>query len=174
MLSRICFSPVPVSPCVKRDLLQCQKRPTTVSKETHSSVKRDLLQCQKRPTKVLFTCSCVSVPRPFKRRASSCCGSRISQKSALFFLSLSWLWPKLLSLSLSLSLSRCWKVSARYIYDVKSLERVRLRIRMCMPGLAARWRRSNTLATHWQHVSNTFATQNVCLAWRRNEDVATF
>jgi hypothetical protein len=46
---------------VKRDLLQCQKRPTlsmalthtrpiTVSKETSCSVKRDLLQCQKRPT----------------------------------------------------------------------------------------------------------------------------
>jgi len=35
---------------VKRDLLQCQKRPTTVSKETYCSVKRDLLQCQKRPT----------------------------------------------------------------------------------------------------------------------------
>jgi len=31
---------------VKRDLLQCQKRPTTVSKETYYSVKRDLLQCQ--------------------------------------------------------------------------------------------------------------------------------
>jgi len=29
---------------VKRDLLQCQKRPTTVSKETYYSVKRDL-QC---------------------------------------------------------------------------------------------------------------------------------
>jgi hypothetical protein len=28
---------------VKRDLLQCQKRPTTVSKETYYSVKRDLL-----------------------------------------------------------------------------------------------------------------------------------
>jgi len=27
-----------------------QKRPTTVSKETYYSVKRDLLQCQKRPT----------------------------------------------------------------------------------------------------------------------------
>jgi len=27
---------------VKRDLLQCQKRPTTVSKETYYSVKRDL------------------------------------------------------------------------------------------------------------------------------------
>ena len=26
-------------------LLQCQKRPTTVSKETYYSVKRDLLQC---------------------------------------------------------------------------------------------------------------------------------
>ena len=37
---------------VKRDLLQCQKRPTTVSKETFYSVKRDLLQCQKRPTSV--------------------------------------------------------------------------------------------------------------------------
>jgi len=35
---------------VKRDLLQCQKRPTTVSKETYYSVKRDLLQCQKRPS----------------------------------------------------------------------------------------------------------------------------
>jgi hypothetical protein len=28
---------------VKRDLLQCQKRPTTVSKETYYSVKRDLI-----------------------------------------------------------------------------------------------------------------------------------
>jgi len=37
---------------VKRDLLQCQKRPTTVSKETYYSVKRDLLQRQKRPTTV--------------------------------------------------------------------------------------------------------------------------
>jgi hypothetical protein len=51
---------------VKRDLLQCQKRPTTgvsslmasivstttVSKETYYRVKRDLLQCQKRPTTV--------------------------------------------------------------------------------------------------------------------------
>jgi len=37
---------------VKRDLLQCQRRPTTVSKETYYSVKRDLLQCQKRPTTV--------------------------------------------------------------------------------------------------------------------------
>ncbi len=37
---------------VKRDLLQCQKRPTTVSKETYYSVKRDLLQCQKTPTTV--------------------------------------------------------------------------------------------------------------------------
>jgi len=30
---------------VKKDLLQCQKRPNTVSKETYYSVKRDLLQC---------------------------------------------------------------------------------------------------------------------------------
>ena len=30
----------------------CQKRPTTVSKETYYGVKRDLLQCQKRPTTV--------------------------------------------------------------------------------------------------------------------------
>ena len=37
---------------VKIDLLQCQKRPTTVSKETYYSVKRDLLQCQQRPTTV--------------------------------------------------------------------------------------------------------------------------
>ena len=36
----------------KRDLLQCQKRPTTVSKETYFSVKRDLLQSQKRPITV--------------------------------------------------------------------------------------------------------------------------
>jgi hypothetical protein len=46
---------------VKRDLLQCQKRPTTVSKETYYIVvKRDLLHwpylervcvCQKRPAK---------------------------------------------------------------------------------------------------------------------------
>jgi len=43
---------VRVSQRVKRDLLQCQKRPTTVSKETYYSVKRDLLQCQKRPTTV--------------------------------------------------------------------------------------------------------------------------
>jgi len=34
---------------VKRDLIKCQKRPITVSKETYYSVKRDLLQCQKRP-----------------------------------------------------------------------------------------------------------------------------
>jgi hypothetical protein len=33
----------------KRNLLQCEKRPITVSKETYYSVKRDLLQCQKRP-----------------------------------------------------------------------------------------------------------------------------
>jgi len=37
---------------VKRDLLQCQKKPITVSKETYYSVKRDLLQCQKRPITV--------------------------------------------------------------------------------------------------------------------------
>ena len=35
-----------------RDLLQCQKRPITVSKETYYSVKRYLLQCQKRPITV--------------------------------------------------------------------------------------------------------------------------
>ena len=34
---------------VKRDLVQCQKRPVTVSKETYYNVKRDLLQCQQRP-----------------------------------------------------------------------------------------------------------------------------
>ena len=37
---------------VKKDLLQCQKRPITVSKETYYSVKRDLLQCQNRPITV--------------------------------------------------------------------------------------------------------------------------
>jgi hypothetical protein len=45
---------------VKRDLLQCQKRPTTVSKETYYSVKRDLLQCQKRLLRA------VSFERPSK------------------------------------------------------------------------------------------------------------
>ena len=30
-----------------RDLLQCQKRPITVSKETYYSVKRDPLPCQR-------------------------------------------------------------------------------------------------------------------------------
>ena len=44
-----CGAPPPIPPS-KRDLLQCQKRPTTVSKETYYSVKRDPLQCQKRPT----------------------------------------------------------------------------------------------------------------------------
>ena len=34
---------------IARDLVQCQKRPITVSKETYYSVKRDLVQCQKRP-----------------------------------------------------------------------------------------------------------------------------
>jgi len=33
-------------------LVQCQKRPSTVSKETQYSVKRDLVQCQKRPSTV--------------------------------------------------------------------------------------------------------------------------
>jgi hypothetical protein len=40
------------STAVIRDLLQCQNRPITVSKETYFSVKRDLLQCQKRPISV--------------------------------------------------------------------------------------------------------------------------
>ena len=46
---------------VKRDLLQRQKRPTTVSKETYYSVKRDLLQDQPSPTASLSptrTCTC--------------------------------------------------------------------------------------------------------------------
>ncbi len=44
---------------VKRDLVQCQKIPSTVSKETYYSVKRDLLQCQKRPTTVSkMACVC--------------------------------------------------------------------------------------------------------------------
>ena len=56
----VCVCAKELKPCLKnlnidhgrqvRDLLQCQKRPTTVSKETYYSVKRDLLQCQKRPT----------------------------------------------------------------------------------------------------------------------------
>ena len=37
---------------VKRDLVQCQKRPSTVSKETYYNIKRDLLQCQKKPRTV--------------------------------------------------------------------------------------------------------------------------
>jgi len=40
---------------VKRDLVQCQKRPSTVSKGTYYSVKRDLLQCKKRPTTYIQT-----------------------------------------------------------------------------------------------------------------------
>ena len=77
LLARWSQMPVPLDSSVKRDLLQCQKRPTTVlketcalepdagalglkchkrpttvSKETYYSVKRDLLQCQKRPTTV--------------------------------------------------------------------------------------------------------------------------
>ena len=53
--SRSCRAPSPLapsSPSPKRDLLQCQKRPITVSKETYYRVKRDLLQCQKRPITV--------------------------------------------------------------------------------------------------------------------------
>jgi hypothetical protein len=34
---------------VKRDLLQCGKRPTTMSKETYYNAESALLQCQKRP-----------------------------------------------------------------------------------------------------------------------------
>jgi len=37
---------------VKRDLLQCQKKPTTVSTETYYSVKRDLKWCPNRPSTV--------------------------------------------------------------------------------------------------------------------------
>jgi hypothetical protein len=44
------------SPIIMRaplsSLLQCQKRPIIVSKETYYSVKRDILQCQKRPITV--------------------------------------------------------------------------------------------------------------------------
>ncbi len=38
----------------KRDLPRCQKRPTTVSKETYHSVKGDLPQCQKNPISALL------------------------------------------------------------------------------------------------------------------------
>jgi len=65
---------------VKRDLIQCQKRPTTVSKETYYSVKRDLLQCQKRPTTVSkrrpaptfsgLGARAASVPDPANKRVS--------------------------------------------------------------------------------------------------------
>ncbi len=58
--SRSCRAPSPLapsSPSPKRDLLQCQKRPITVSKETYYRVKRDLLQCQKRPITVSKECS---------------------------------------------------------------------------------------------------------------------
>ncbi len=43
-------------------LLQCQKRPTTVSKETYYSVKRDLLQCQKRHNFSLHPPHSLSMP----------------------------------------------------------------------------------------------------------------
>ena len=36
--------------CSCVDLYQCQKRPTTASKETYYSVKRDLVYRQKRPS----------------------------------------------------------------------------------------------------------------------------
>jgi hypothetical protein len=36
----------------ERDLIPCQKRPNTVSKETEYRVKRDLIPCQKRPNTV--------------------------------------------------------------------------------------------------------------------------
>ena len=62
---------------VERDLLQCQKRPATVSKETCYSVERDLLQCRKRPTTVSKeTCSCCCWDR---RRAA---GRRASEADA--------------------------------------------------------------------------------------------
>ena len=56
MLDHYYFSPPPPPPSTSvhghrtHNLFSfmCQKRPTTVSKETYYSVKRDLLQCQKR------------------------------------------------------------------------------------------------------------------------------
>jgi len=55
---------------VKRDLLQCQKRPTTVSKETYYSVKRDLLQCQKRPiTEGMYVCKHIVASKSVSKRA---------------------------------------------------------------------------------------------------------
>jgi len=41
-LTVILVNPCDLPQCQKRDLLQCQKRPTTVSKETYYSVKRAL------------------------------------------------------------------------------------------------------------------------------------
>jgi hypothetical protein len=53
-----------------RDLLQCQKRPTTVSKETYYSVKRDLLQCQKRPiTEGMYVCKHIVASKSVSKRA---------------------------------------------------------------------------------------------------------
>jgi hypothetical protein len=48
----VCWARLAGRWALSKELLQCQKRPTTVSKETYYSVKRDLLQCQKRPTTV--------------------------------------------------------------------------------------------------------------------------
>jgi hypothetical protein len=56
---------------VKRDLRQCQKRPTTVSKETYDSVKRDLLQCQKRPAVVTNYSNVETVPRRYRVNVAS-------------------------------------------------------------------------------------------------------
>jgi hypothetical protein len=68
---------------VKRDLLQCQKRPVTgsksfvlydclkrpitMSKETYYNVKRDLLQCQKRP--ITWACRYIL----WTRKSTTCC-----------------------------------------------------------------------------------------------------
>ena len=56
---------------VKRDLLQCQKRPTAVSKETYCSVKRDLLQSsrQKRTLPGVYMCPRGHYPACARRKS---------------------------------------------------------------------------------------------------------
>jgi hypothetical protein len=51
----------------------CQKRPSTLSKETYYSVKRDLVQCQKRPSTAN-----VGVQRMFRVRGS---GAEVVKKN---------------------------------------------------------------------------------------------
>jgi hypothetical protein len=57
---------------VKRDLLQCQKRPITVSKETYYSVKRDLLHVLGHTHSLPSRARPLSLQRSLKRRIHAC------------------------------------------------------------------------------------------------------